>query len=48
MERIVSFAKTEDSSGIYALFYQTAKDNTESLYEKISALMQFFNENVRS
>ena len=48
MEKIVSFAKEENVGGIYNLFSQTAKDNSENLQENIPDLMEFFNNKVTS
>ena len=48
MEKIVSLSKEKDSSGIYDLFAQTAKDSSENLQENILGLMNFFNDKVTS
>lgn len=48
MERIVSFAKAENSGGIYDLFSQMAKDSVADLQKEISDLTQFFHEKVTS
>lgn len=48
MEQIVSLAKVKNSSDIYDLFTQTAKDNTENLNGEVLDLINFFNENITS